>query len=343
MSKTEIPQNYEQNMQKLFDSSVDVLLIAEKGHGKTNALECIIDYLAQHNAKVIIFEYFPKFCLEQKNAKFIEIPENWIVETKKTVNIQNALLTHETAYTVLNGDQIKDFLKSSDVCIFLINSDDLDRIAFFTYSIIYKIYRQRYDMLRKGYQINGKTYFIISEAQNCLSSYNGTNNAKLFSKLRKCFSEFRNMNLYAILDTQKFTDVSTFYRNRCSLAIGRVNLAEFDLKVKKLLTIKDKEKVLSLPKGTFYFSAIDDFIQFPKYTPQKPEEYKPQIQKTSTPEPHKKKLSLFDKILFGLCKPLVPRSLFYETEDETEDNIQEDEKGDFLMLDDDELMFSEES
>ena len=341
--KAEIPQNYDENMKRLFASSVDILLIAEKNFGKTNSLECIIDYLAEHDNKIIVFEYFPKFCMEQKNAKFLEIPESWITETKKTANIQNALITHETAYTVLHGDQIKEFLKSSKVCIFLINSDDLDRIAFFVYSVIYKIYRQRYDMLRKGYPIGTKTYFVISEAQNCLSSFNGTNNAKLFSKLRKCFSEFRNMELYAILDTQKYTDIATFYRNRCSLGIGKVNLAEFDLKVKKLLTpLKDdKEKVLELPKGTFYFSAINDFISFPKYTPQKPIEFKPTVKPTETKK-EAKSLGIFGAIKY-LLNPfqVVPKG--YEIKGNSEeDNIKEDELGDFLGLDKPDLIFSEE-
>jgi hypothetical protein len=322
-------------MQKLLASSVDILLIAEKGHGKTNALECMIDYLAQHDAKVIVFEYFPKFCLEQKNAKFLEIPESWIVETKKTANIQNALITHETAYTVLHGDQIKEFLKDSGVSVFLINSDDLDRIAFFVYSIIYKIYRQRYDMLRKSYPIGTKTYFVISEAQNCLSSFNGTNNAKLFSKLRKCFSEFRNMELYAILDTQKYTDIATFYRNRCSLAIGKVNLAEFDLKVKKLLTPlkEEKEKVLELSKGTFYFSAINDFISFPKYTPYKPIEWRPKQREIAQPKQEERE-PLVLKYMKFVNRWLNPFKGYRTGEPETEENEKEDEKDDILLLED---------
>jgi hypothetical protein len=81
------------------------------------------------------------------------------------------------------------------------------------------------------------------------------------------------------LITQKYTDLGAFYRNSASLGIGKVNLAEWELWIKKLVSpIKDKDKIFNMPKGCFYFTEINDIIQFPLFQPSKPTEFKPQQQ-----------------------------------------------------------------
>jgi hypothetical protein len=326
--KTEtIPQNYDEKMSKLLAETVDILCFSEKGFGKTNAIMGLTAKIAESDAKIVIFEYFPKWCNEWgiRKAKFIEIPDSWIIETDKKLNIENAWITHETGYTVLHGDIINQFLKENDTCIFLVNSDDMEKIAFFCYSVIYKFYRQRYDMLRKGFKIKQRTYFILEESQNCLNA-NVTNSKKLFNKYRKIWSEFRNMELYAILITQKYTDLGTFYRNRASLGIGKVNLAEWELRIKKLVSpIKDKDKILNMPKGCFYFTEINDTIQFPLFKPSKPEEYKPKI--TTKPEQPKPepKLTFWNFMLHGI-KPKQAQKQDQPKQTQTQTSSSEEEE-----------------
>jgi hypothetical protein len=268
-----IPQNYDEKISKLLDEMVDLTFVSEKGHGKTVACMDLASKIAENpNNRVIVFESFPKWCIEFP-AKFLEIPKSWIVETDKTIDLQDTWIKHEQAFTVLNGNIINEFLHENKNCTFLINNDDIEAIAFFIYSVIYKFYRLRYDLLRKGYPIKEKVYFVLEEAQNSLS--NQVLSSKLFRKYRKLFSEMRNMGLYAVLITQRLQDISTYFRCRTSLAIGKIALDDWDLKVKRLLSpIQDKDRILAMPKGSFYFTAINDIIAFPIYNPSKPTEFK---------------------------------------------------------------------
>jgi hypothetical protein len=170
----------------------------------------------------------------------MEIPSNWIVESDKVINIENAWIQHERSFTVLHGDLISQFLKENKHCIFLISNEDIEKIAFFEYSIIYRYYRRQYDLLRKGYNLDRHYYFILEEAQNSLDSK--ILSSKLFRRYRKLFSEARNMNLHWILISQRMQDLSTYFRARCSLAIGKIGLDDYDLKLRRLLKPIDDGK-----------------------------------------------------------------------------------------------------
>ena len=69
--------------------------------------------IADTDARLIIFEYFPKWSNEFPNAKFLEIPQDWIVQTDKSINLEKTWIRHETAYTVLHGDIISQFLRKT--------------------------------------------------------------------------------------------------------------------------------------------------------------------------------------------------------------------------------------
>jgi hypothetical protein len=294
----EIPQNYDKKISKLLAEMVDCTFVSEKGHGKTVASMDLAQKIIENPSnRLIVFESFPKWSIEFKDAKFLEIPKSWIVETEKAIDLQNTWIRHETAFSVLHGDIISQFLKENKHATFLLNNDDIEAIAFFIYSVIYKYYRLRYDMLRKGYPINERIYFILEEAQNSLSAQ--VLSSKLFRRYRKLFSEMRNMGLYAILITQRIQDISTYFRCRSSLGIGKVALDDWDLKIKRLLSpIKDKERILDMPKGSFYFTAINDIIAFPMFKPSKPIEYKPKIEQKPIEQPQKK--SIIQKIAFAV-------------------------------------------
>jgi hypothetical protein len=298
---TTIPQNYDRKISEVQKQIVDLTFVSEKGHGKTVACENLAKKITENKGnRLIVFETFPKWINEFPSASFLEIPQNWIVETSKVVNIEKAWIQHERGFSVLHGDAIKQFLKENQNCIFLVNNPDIEKIAFFEYSIIYRFYRQKYDMLRKGYPITEQVYFILEESQNSLDGR--ILSSKLFRRYRKLFSEMRNMGLHALLITQRLQDLSTYFRCRTSLAIGKIGLDDYDLKLKRMLKpIQNQIDILNLPKGSFYFSAINDIVEFPEWKPSKASEWKP---KQPQPEPEKPKTT-FQKLKDFFNKPIV--------------------------------------
>ena len=321
-----IPQKYGERISKVvaeLRDHGDLFFVSKKGHGKTVACQNLaMEIVKNSNNKLVIFETFPKWSLEFPNVSFMEIPSNWIVETDKVIDIENAWIRHERSFTVLHGDLISQFLKENKHCIFLISNEDIEKIAFFEYSIIYKFYRRQYDLLRKGYDLNRQYYFILEEAQNSLDSK--ILSSRLFRRYRKLFSEARNMNLHWILISQRMQDLSTYFRARCSLAIGKIGLDDWDLKLKRLLKpIDNGKQILKLDRGSFFFSSINDIVQFPKFQPKKPREFFYTIK----PKPQKK--GLIQRIKDVLNKPLISNEVevygydleFQREQEENEEDI----------------------
>jgi hypothetical protein len=325
---SQIPQKYERQISKLLSKVVDLTFISEKGHGKTVACENLASKIIQRpDTRLIVFESFPKWS-DEFPIPYLEIPQSWIVETSKTVNLDKTWIQHENAFSVLHGDIINQFLKENRNVTFSINHEDIEAIAFFEYSVIYRFYRQKYDLLRKGFPMKEQIYFVLEEAQNSLDGH--ILSSKLFGRYRKLFSEMRNMGLHAILITQRLQDLSTYFRCRTSLGIGKVQLDDFDLKLKRMLRPIGKDKaVLVLPKRSFYFSAIDDIINFPEWTPQKAQEWTPRL------EPQTKKKSFLGKLfdfIFCNTEPQTERQRQTVQEDEDQEFEEEQDEDSDLIL-----------
>jgi hypothetical protein len=196
---SQIPQKYDLQISKLLSEVVDLTFISEKGHGKTNAVENLASKITERpDTRLIVFESFPKWSNEF-NIPYLEIPQEWIIETSKTVNLDKTWIQHENGFSVLHGDIIDQFLKENRNVTFSISHEDIEAIAFFEYSVIYRFYRQKYDLLRKGYPMKEQIYFVLEEAQNSLDGH--ILSSKLFRRYRKLFSEMRNMGLQAVLIT----------------------------------------------------------------------------------------------------------------------------------------------
>jgi len=297
-----IPQSYGEKIQKILDNSVDLTFVSEKGHGKTVAVENLASKIIQNpRNRLIVFESFPKWINEFPEASFMEIPQNWIIQTDKTIDLENTWIRHEKNYSLLNEDRISLFLRENKHCIFLVNSDDIEAIAFFCYSIVYKFYRRKYDMLRKGYPIQEHVYFVLEEAQNSLDRFVLTKG--LFNRYRKLFSEARNMGLHWILITQRLQDLSTYFRCRTSLALGKISLDDYDLKIGRMLKPLGIGKgILDLSIGNFYFSCINDMVQFPKFETGKAKEWFPK--RPDRPQQQKKEQTVFRQVLSGIGKTI---------------------------------------
>jgi hypothetical protein len=183
-------------------------------------------------------------------------------------------------------------------------------------------------MLRKGYPITEHVYFILEEAQNSLDRFVLTKG--LFNRYRKLFSEARNMGLHWILITQRLQDLSTYFRCRTSLAIGKISLDDWDLKLKRMLSpLGFGKQILEMPIGCFYFSCINDTVQFPKFQIGKAEEWRQKQAKTR--EPQKKSSVLKDVVkgvfnfIFSTPKAQKPSGTPSKQQQEQTDEDERDE------------------
>ena len=323
-----IPQSYEEKIQKVLNNSVDLTFVSEKGHGKTVAVENLASKIVENpRNRLIVFESFPKWINEFPKASFMEIPQEWIIQTDKTIDLENTWIRHEKNYQLLNEDLISQFLRENKHCIFLVNSDDIEAIAFFCYSIVYKFYRRKYDMLRKGYPITEHVYFILEEAQNSLDRFVLTKG--LFNRYRKLFSEARNMGLHWILITQRLQDLSTYFRCRTSLAIGKISLDDWDLKLGRMLKpIGCSKEILDMAIGNFYFSCINETVQFPKFETGKATEWiqkKPEVVKKKKDSVLKDMVKGVFNFIFSTPKPQKPRGQITKEQQKQIDEEAEDE------------------
>jgi len=306
----------------------DLLLIANKGIGKTNSLMVLAEEFRKlENTKVIIFEDFPKWCLEFSEIPFFVVLDSDVTETKKETNLENAFLVHETDFSVKRKDEILTFLESNKDCVFTMEIQDIDRTAFFIYAIVQYYYRKHYLRKFKGYSKKERIVFVVEESQNVFDS--STISKKVFNRLRKIFSVARNLDLHFVLCSQRLQDLNTKIRARTRLLIGQVSLDDFELKINRLLRQSHYQKeILNFEIGEFLYTSTDQKVKFPKFEPNgKPYEWK----KKEPEKPKPKKKNAFVRLI-----EWVFSSHFYdlkrnepqpkEPEDEDEQLEEEDEE-----------------
>ena len=263
----------------------DLLLIANKGIGKTNSLMVLAEEFRKlENTKVIIFEDFPKWCLEFSEIPFFVVHDSDVTETKKETNLENAFLVHETDFSVRRKDEILKFLEENKDCVFTMEIQDIDRTAFFIYAIVQYFYRKHYLRKFKGYGKKERIVFVIEESQNVFDS--STISKKVFNRLRKIFSVARNLDLHFVLCSQRLQDLNTKIRARTRLLIGQVSLDDYELKINRLLRQSHYQKeILTFEVGEFLYTGSDQKVKFPLFEPKgKPFEWK-----ATEPEKPKKK------------------------------------------------------
>jgi len=276
----------------------DLLLIAEKSHGKTETLKTIAKELkAIPNTRVFIFEDFPKFCHEFEALAYFVVKDSDVVESEHTIDIEDFFLRHERSYTIKRGSEIKEFLKENKHGIFTMEIRDIERSAFFIYSIVNHFYRKQYLKAKKYGTKSLKTriVFIIEESQNVFDS--STISKKLFNRMRKVFSVARNLGIHFIMCSQRLQDLNTKIRSRTRLLIGRVSLDDFELKFSRLLRhSKYRKEVLHLPKGVFLYPSQDMLISFPRFK-QDSKPYEWQAKPKPKPQPKKERFRGFKNFL----------------------------------------------
>jgi len=332
----------------------DLLLVANKSHGKTIALmQLARQFVSLENTRVFVFEDFPKWVKEFDSMPYYIVQNSDVTETSHTVDLENYFLRHERSYTVRRGEELKHFLKTNKNGIFLSRINDIERTAFFIYGVVNHFYRKAYLRAFKGYSKRQKIIFMVEESQNVFDS--STISKKLFNRLRKIFSVARNLGLHFIMSSQRAQDINTKIRGRTRLMLGQISLDDYELKISRLLRhSKHRAEVLELPKGTFLYTPLDKLVKFDLFKGKgKPYPYRPRPIETTIEEPIKpKKGKLRFKVVeaFGLIPiPTIyreptenqePRTQTLKTEDEDED--QEENWEDEDQEDEDLLLFPEE-
>ena len=277
----------------------DMLIIANKGMGKTVSLMDLTRQLrAMDNTRVIIFETFPKWIHEFDTIPYMVIHDNDVVQTEYTIDMQDFFLKHQTDYSVLKGNEIKEALKSNKDLTFLMEIDDTERISFFIYSIVKYFYRRNYLTAYKyGLdKIKENVVFVCEESQNLFDA--SIISKKVFNKLRKMYSETRNLKLHFLMASQRLVDLNTKIRGRTKLMIGKVNIDDFDLKVRRILRYsKHRKEILNLARGSFLYPELDVIVKFPLFKQHgKPYQFKPIIQKPQITEQPQQKEGLIHRI-----------------------------------------------
>jgi len=245
----------------------DMLLIANKGIGKTNALMVLAEqFRALPDTRLIIFEDFPKWSLEFSEMPFMIIRDEDVVENGHTIDVEDYFLRHERTYAVKRGSEIESALENNKHLIFTSEIQDIERQAFFIYSIVQYFYRRAYLRRYKNYHKRVRIIFSIEESQNVFDS--STISKALFNRLGKIFSVARNLDLHFVLCSQRLQDLNTKIRGRTRLLIGSVSLDDYELKIHRLLRhSKHRDEMITLEKGSFLYTYTDEIIRFPKFEP----------------------------------------------------------------------------
>ncbi len=247
----------------------DLLLIANKGCGKTNTLMQLTKaFREQLHTRVIIFETFPKWCNEFDTIPYIFVRNNDVIQTDSMIQLseEDYFVRSKRDYTILRGNEFEQALKHNEDLLFTIEIEDTDRISFFIASVIYWFYRKHYLTAYKyGLEaIKERIIFTYEESQNLFDS--SIISKRLFNKLRKMYSEMRNLKLHLVMASQRLQDLNTKIRGRTRLLISQVNIDDFDLKISRILRhSKHRDEILSLPVGTFLYAPTDKLISFSKF------------------------------------------------------------------------------
>lgn len=274
-------QQNDGNLKPLIDDVLkfgDLLLIANKGCRKTNALmELAQQFRNLEDTKVIIFEDFPKWCMEFDSIPYMMIHDDDVTEYSHVLDTEDYFIRHERDYEVHRGAEIESFLESNKDLIFTMEISDIERSCFFIYSIVEHFYRKAYLRRYKGYDKTERIVFFIEESQNVFDS--STVSKKIFNRLRKIFSVARNLDLHFVLASQRLQDLNTKIRGRTRLLIGQVSLDDWELKVRRLLRNSEyKTEILEFERGKFLYAATDTVIKMPLFESNgQPFEFVPQI------------------------------------------------------------------
>jgi hypothetical protein len=164
------------------------------------------------------------------------------------------------------------------------------------------------------------------------------------------FNEARNQKQAFFTASQRLNDFSKTIRTKQSYIMGRINSEDITPQIRRIEKLNNIDLTTLALRNWFYNGAV--FVSPDWKQDIKPYIINAEIRKSystlptfykSVPasEPKNKK-GFWQRILNALAPQTSNNySNQQSINNQTENNIKEDEKGDFLMLEDDDLMFSE--
>ena len=242
----------------------DLVVLGQKGTCKTTLMMHLARTLrADRNNRVIIFETFPKWIHEFDSIPYMVIADSDVQPKENLPYLQEdkSYIQWSKDYTILNANEVLEFLKLNKDVVFLIECEDMEKISAFMTFVIYTVYRKQYQRAYYGRldRTAERFWFLCEEAHNLLDST--TVQKKTFQKLRKIQNEFRNLNMHMICIALRLQDLNPKIRSKMAIVLGKVSLDDYQLKVRALLrNSKYKDAITQLPKGTFVFPETDQTL-----------------------------------------------------------------------------------
>ncbi len=313
-------------------------VVASKGFGKSRLLFSIADHCRNlENSRVLIFDGSDAWLYG-----FSQIATFNINEQDISASIQRNSLETEH-YRFNNWQLVLNALNSHDDLLFRLKTKKPSKRGFAIRSIIDHLDNIQRQQAEANKELKQICYFI-EEAQDC---FNTRSTMRTDSEtFLTVFNEARNFKQSFFTASQRLNDFSKTIRTKQNYCIGRINVEDVNPQIRRIeklynLNLTTLKHRTWLYEGSLFVSP--DFKQNKKpfiINAEIRKEYNSQSQPikykfipASDPKP---KRSLLQRIFNIYPKP----QKFF---DQTEENIKENEKGDFLALDDEDLMFSESS
>jgi hypothetical protein len=339
--------NINQHEQSSFESMVNeslrcggLHLVASKGHGKTRFLFSIADYIRTlENSRVIAFDGSLAWLYNFSQIPTFNINEADITakDTKHTLEFEH--------YNFNNWQLVQTALNSHDDLLFRLKTKKPSKRGFAIRQIInYLDDQQREQIEQSETHTPLKTLsFFLEESQDCFNTRSTMRNDS--EEFLSVFNEARNQKEAFFTASQRLNDFSKTIRCKQTYVIGKINSEDINPQIRRIEKLHNVD-LTNLPlRNWFYNGAVIMSPEFKQHL--KPfiinAEIRKEYSQTDSTLSIEEQISKKQKkgILQRIFNAFTTQSQ-NATYDQSEDNINEDSKGDFLALDDSELMFSEE-
>jgi hypothetical protein len=314
-------------------------IVASKSHGKTRLMFSIAEQLQnQENVRVIAFDGSETWLYAFSKIAVFGISEKDIIANnrRKADTIEK--------YTLQNWNLVKLALETHKDILFRLKTRKPSKRGFFIRTVInYLDALQREEKSRTPNHENVKAIsFFIEEAANAFSSHgSGTSSAEC-EEFLTVFNEGRNNQEGFFTASQRLTDFSKTIRSKQIQCISKLSSEDITPILRRLEKAHGLDFANMPSRKWFYEGSTFESPEFKQSG--KPYIINAEIKKKWL-ESLPVKESLSEKIARWFKPKQKQEQPNQQTQtsdkDETEQNINEDEKGDFLMLEDDDLMFSE--
>jgi hypothetical protein len=317
-------------------------LVASKGFGKSRLMFSMADYIRNlDETRVLIFDGSDSWLYG-----FSQIPVFNVNNEDITSTNQKHTLEFEH-YSLNNWQLVQTALNSHDDLLFRLRTRKPSKRGFFIRTVINHldaIQREQRETLSDNQPKKQIAYFIeeSQDAFNCRSTMR--TEAEEFLTV---FNEARNQKQAFFTASQRLNDFSKTIRTKQSYIIGRINSEDITPQIRRIEKLNNIDLTTLALRNWFYNGAV--FVSPVWIQNKKPyiinSEIRKEFNQPNQPINYKlipasdkpKNKGLLRRILNALT--VNSQNANY---DQTEQNINEDSKGDFLALDDDDLIFSEE-